>query len=222
MSAHSLAESLAALAALVAVCLLYITAHRLPPATCHLALAGPTVHIAGHPIPLFLPLRPRARRLALRTALYNCHGVGTTSRVLLVIDCMVLHALLALIALITLIALIALYRYDVSVLLEPLDKAEMVWQLDAAGLAAGRAEREAALREWTIYRRYSQFDELKNCMAKAFPEAVKNCVKFPPKVKLTALCLFLSCCHPGCLRGSTGQSPAVRPAFRCALQPHTA
>ena len=62
-----------------------------------------------------------------------------------------------------------------------LTAAEMVWQLDAAGHAQGRAVREAAMREWTIYRRYSQFDELKNCMAKSFPEATKA-FKFPPKV----------------------------------------
>lgn len=76
-----------------------------------------------------------------------------------------------------------LSKYDVSVMLEPLTAAEMVWQLDAAGHAQGRAVREAAMREWTIYRRYSQFDELKNCMAKSFPEATKA-FKFPPKVLL--------------------------------------
>lgn len=75
-----------------------------------------------------------------------------------------------------------LSKFDVTVLLKPLNSAELVWQYDPAGHSIGRAQRLAAMREWTIYRRYSQFDELKNNMQKKYPE-IKS-LKFPPKVLL--------------------------------------
>eukprot|EP00040_Diaphanoeca_grandis_P034005 m.209296 g.209296 ORF g.209296 m.209296 type:complete len:513 (+) comp33034_c1_seq1:90-1628(+) len=76
-----------------------------------------------------------------------------------------------------------LSKYDVSILLKGEQTVDVTAISDANGLKQGRADRQAVYMEWTLFRRYSQFDELKNCVEKQCGKLIKN-IKFPPKVLL--------------------------------------
>lgn len=64
--------------------------------------------------------------------------------------------------------------------LDPL-KSRYVLQVIASD-STGTGGDSSTENEWTLNRRYSQFDELKNCLAKTFPLTKK--LKFPPKVMM--------------------------------------
>jgi len=74
-------------------------------------------------------------------------------------------------------------KADVVQYLGGVETAQLTLQEDTAAYLAGKQAKEAAKNKWVLHRRYSQFNELKENLAKSHSAVIKS-ITFPPKVLL--------------------------------------